>query len=544
MEKNSIVNGREKFDEADGVYFYGHFSVDVPSFEITKGERRLIESLVSSMKEETERDESHFKFKEMVGRKAKNVWMKGLFQTSAGYFFGFERKSQPHQSNLDIPSLKETLFDKANKIFKQSKQKYKHQETQKFGADLVNVKIVNGKVKGSLRCIFCEPENEKGEVGVYCKQELNSAFWVASNLTKHIERYHRDLNQHEFSDDDDIEHLIPNTQNRSTTTKKQQSNKIKGNASTESLLRKIPKSQILIQPQKQLLMLPHKSNLQEQLKPENLLSNDYVQSRPNHSESLIALEIEPQFDLQTHEMSHFTVNEEDDCMFDQSMSADELETSQSTSLNEQLQHQITLQTIKMSNAAAMNEEKIVKVANIKFHVDIGSISPNGNCLFSSIAHQLYQVVLKSAEHERLTSKLREDVVDHIKANISDYVSCLKPRLPKPKKNASTDFNMQCVNFLNKGLSMDGFWGGTETVKAISELFKVNIATVTMDGMCSMVFPFTPESSRTLLILYRNRSHYDSIISLSDVNIKKLAKCVIDANGKAVKNNSSNDVIEL
>lgn len=434
LDRSAKANGRDQFDDTDGVYFYGHFAVDIPSFEITKGEKRLLESLVAYVKLKSEEDETHFEFKEMSGRRAKKFWMKELYPTSAGYFFGFERNCRDNfqpQPNVNISSLKETLFTKANKIFIQSKKLYKILEIQKFGADLINVRINNGKIKGSIKCIFCDPASKIAEVSLYCKQELNSAFWVGSNLTKHIKIHHAVSNEnhpsefnsdydieasnfagkHEFSDCDEL-----GTENEDPNTGIKTDRQIKTTNEIPMFMQEAANSESGNEHNTQLL------------KPKIITPQTQIASNDDSRFStLVKLVIEPQVSDDNFENSHTTFDDDDndsDCPFMESIISDSFETSEST-IEDQLYHQMTIQTIKMSNSAALNDEKSFTFSNVHLQVKVGVTKPDGNCLFSSISHQLSLTVLDTITHEKNAKKLRQDVVTHIRSNIKDYVDQMK-----------------------------------------------------------------------------------------------------------------------
>lgn len=539
LEKISLANGHEQFNEDDGVFFYSHFSVDKTSFEITKGERRLIDTLVLYISNKAKEDETHFEFREAFGRRARNEWVKGLYQTCVGYFFGYERKlntaRRPFQpSNLE--THRTSLFSKAKMAFEAHAKKFGLKEKQTFGMDLVKVEIINGAVRGKVRCTFCEPTSEKGEVGVYFKGDLNCGFWINSNLGKHISKYHYGIDQkipqmNTPKNAVNNENTLPNQHAKSISTQnnKRELKQVHEPKSSRAILGAIGPS---------LYEMNHSIQIEHDQE-----SNESLTTK---------LEIEPNYpESGESDRSHIAdVNDSEDSdgapysMDSSNTDYEELDLSTSTSVEDQLHRQMIIQIIKMSNAASTNCDDLVKVTNKHLQIKICSIKADGNCLFSSIAHQLSQTVVDSQDHQQLSNDLRVKVVRHIVSNLSEYVDCIKNRFLQNDPNSKIDIEQRCIQFLDTYLSKSGFWGGVESIQAISRLYEVNIATVTEDGMCSMVQPFDSTFGRTLLVFYRGRSHYDSLIEAPEINVQRFAKYVIDSKKKSLKNKSETDVIEL
>lgn len=73
--------------------------------------------------------------------------------------------------------------------------------------------------------------------------------------------------------------------------------------------------------------------------------------------------------------------------------------------------------------------------------------------------------------------------------------------------------------MNSLLSKSTTWGGTESLKAISELEKINIIIFSEDDKPYFPFEFKDDYTRTVAIASRlnetktKRDHYDSIILL-------------------------------
>lgn len=131
-----------------------------------------------------------------------------------------------------------------------------------------------------------------------------------------------------------------------------------------------------------------------------------------------------------------------------------------------------------------------------------------------------------------------EVVKHIHDNFLDSSVCLKTRVYQkiPLKNENIkekckqtatvdepekDSEDKCKKFLD-GLSVDA-WGGSETFKAFSEKYKVNIFVMNDDGTSNIPNRFEISHKKSLIIFYSNKSHYDSVVSISEETLLKHAK---------------------
>lgn len=69
--------------------------------------------------------------------------------------------------------------------------------------------------------------------------------------------------------------------------------------------------------------------------------------------------------------------------------------------------------------------------------------------------------------------------------------------------------------MEKNLSKSNYWGGSETLLSISELFIANIVVFDENGPYSFATGFNEERRRVLFLAYRNANHYDSICYLDN-----------------------------
>lgn len=79
-----------------------------------------------------------------------------------------------------------------------------------------------------------------------------------------------------------------------------------------------------------------------------------------------------------------------------------------------------------------------------------------------------------------------------------------------------DIDKECLFFLNQILPINRCWGGAETLKAVSIIYKVNIIIFYEEGPCRVVN--SDFHDKTICIAYRIdrtkeeliRNHYDSV----------------------------------
>lgn len=208
-------------------------------------------------------------------------------------------------------------------------------------------------------------------------------------------------------------------------------------------------------------------------------------------------------------------------------------------LRDQFSTQMTIQCIKMKNAVLLNDESVAifefKKDELKETLEICSIQPDGDCLYASITHQLFQIEINSMRHKQLTAELKKKVLEHIKNNISAFELHLKSRVTEYKEeNEIVNLNEEYQYFLDCRLSNRLSWGGSETIKAVTELYKVNILVVDENGSCSLGnhynCNYSSEYNRSIILLYKDLmssnvsknipNHYDTVVGISDSAIEQ------------------------
>lgn len=206
----------------------------------------------------------------------------------------------------------------------------------------------------------------------------------------------------------------------------------------------------------------------------------------------------------------------------------------------QLLAQMSIQSIKMVNTAILNKD-VVEYLRIKQKVNeikTCQIKPDGDCLFAAITHQLNQVKINSVQHNNLTAALKNQVIEHIKANVDDFEGYLRGRVDEYKsKDDINNLKEEFQIFLNVRLPLRLSWGGSETMKAVTELLKVNILVINEFGDCKLEFRYRPEYNRCVILSFRSfklndtLDHYDSVIEISEDALTKFANQAAESEWK-------------
>lgn len=206
--------------------------------------------------------------------------------------------------------------------------------------------------------------------------------------------------------------------------------------------------------------------------------------------------------------------------------------------------QLYVQNLRNNKCTAMHKEELKNfIVDIKSRknvsplVKICPILRDGNCLFGSLAHQLFNVQVNSTEHKLETNKLRQEVIEHIVNRISTFQHDLIDRMLSDSDfhfNA-TDLKSSCVKFVNQRLAQNGYWGGMETLKAVAEIYSTNILIVNEDGSSNLGNRFNPKYERTIILSFqpsnrrlKQRDHYDSVAEISENLLSKFARDAIES----------------
>lgn len=203
--------------------------------------------------------------------------------------------------------------------------------------------------------------------------------------------------------------------------------------------------------------------------------------------------------------------------------------------------QLAEQVNVMMNAALKNSESredMGFIVNKTMHtLNVALCNQDGNCLFSSLAHQLFQDKMSSKEHKSKARQLRKRTVEYIldPKNFPKFMHDLKDRVYDTKKKDEIDnIETECKLWVKLCLGKDRIWGGTETIYAIAELEKVNVL-IFNEHFEPHVLRNMNKYDRTVCLAYRLprdedgkvissvRYHNDSVCDINSSTLYEVAK---------------------
>lgn len=151
------------------------------------------------------------------------------------------------------------------------------------------------------------------------------------------------------------------------------------------------------------------------------------------------------------------------------------------------------------------------------HCTVQLIAKDGNCMFGSIAHQIFRYDARTVMHRALTRTIREMIVEHITLNLhnDEYVLMIKSRVQEEFPHMLDDDDMlTCMTYL-RALNQDGFWGASESLLAAATLFDCDIEIYRECGYRTLVTCEGNNATNLIRLVYRGPinawNHYDSFL---------------------------------
>lgn len=511
---NGFQSEPQAFLDAEKIHFFGQYATCPTKFEIQRGERKLIKALVeyvNQIVDSTTPDKCGLRYFSMTENIKKGtiksktidaIFSNSTMCCSAGRFFGKREQistvktTRPDVTHVvdDDQLLREDLFDKVKKLLNSMND---IDEPMLFTIDMVSIEsTARGEVKGVVACPQCHKKNvTKKHTIQYNKSP--STYWILSNFKKHLNN-----------------HMKPD--NRRVELKKELS-KVALAFEDDPV-----GAEVKVGPGDVSSMVP--ANVYE-----------------------IKIITEKQLPQNTYQILGTGDEQPEVGIIDDLMGAinknnNILTATDDREKNEKLIYkQICDQNIKMSEATISHNEAEKNMSfsfnsNSTGTIKVAAIKKDGDCLFGALAHQLFFHKLNSKPHKISNKELRADVVEYIQANVGAFERYIKGRLyemsDESKEANSSEF------FLSNYLARPGFWGGMESLKAVSEIFNVNILIFNENGAFHSVNDLNFEHGRSVAIAFRNsagqqkkkkmynnidRNHYDSVTKISQADIYKCAR---------------------
>lgn len=232
--------------------------------------------------------------------------------------------------------------------------------------------------------------------------------------------------------------------------------------------------------------------------------------------------------------------------------------------------QLSVQNLKMKNAICLHKDAKEDFSfnlskDVAGTIKVAKMKPDGNCLFSALTHQLFYLKVDSKEHQTATMDIRQKSAVYIKENFSLFAHAIKGRVLEHNNNAlDVDVNTASSLLVNQLLPKSGYWGGFESMKAISLLYKINILIFSEDGDFYFANGFNADHERSVFLAFRDankletkaknsnnakkkknsspKNHYDSVVDIDTNLISECSKCCAEILEKSKVN--SNSIISL
>lgn len=234
------------------------------------------------------------------------------------------------------------------------------------------------------------------------------------------------------------------------------------------------------------------------------------------------------------------------------------------SLRDEIFNQISAQILEKGGDVLLHsevtEQIMFRINDIEVNVNIAKIKGDGHCMYAALCHQLHSLEISSENHDLFTENLRLEVINYLRNHLTEFRITLKGRLleewdescadelKRSKDLTAEDWMEHINNLLNFQMPKQSFWGGVETLKAVADIYKVNIAIINEGGDIYFVTGFNSKFNRTLVLAYRyskfskKRNHYDSVSEIGNQIIFSAAEYLsqIQLNGQNESNKLSEE----
>lgn len=547
------IERRESCGSIDKKHFFGKYYMTSPhTFEFTPGERLLIIQMSKHVKSILDRNDEpnsgikYFKIDETDKKLRKNIYQgTEYYQHFCGRFFTlsndltFGTISKPISENrkdmiADTEKLKSQLAaDVQNWLITKSTEEY----SSSFEDSMISVESEsNGKIIGKIVCVFCKVSKKRiNRIRVSLKCSDSRIYWILSNFDTHVGRCHAACsNVFSVDETDEID------------------------SSGKNALNIIQKRSKMKEKAEKQIKTPKEKLFSKIDRAKRSIITDKSKSTVDESTATIQMSVEIVTDS-----SHQVLNDVD--------------------LEKAIYEQISTQILKLIQFTMGVKCTQCEMA---FNTDDGhehtlltlKIYRDGHCMFRSLAHQLWLEMLGTKEQNDSTLDLRAKIVAYINDNLSSFSWELKGSVfemygDNPKMSDESFAKAECIRYLNEDLAKSA-WGGGETIKALTHMYKVNVLVVNEIGHYNYPAGFNINYPSSVILAYRItekkssqtddevwesfedeeetsieyceeiiRDHYDSVTHIEQDVILKIAKSIALVESKKA-GYSNRSVIEL
>lgn len=462
-------------------------------FQFHAGDLKLIKTLVEHVRTEADENGTNKGLHKFRSKKKKTthtiVSNKMLKENIA-------TEQLENQMYLDTPELQERRASLKKDLLRKTVK-----FLDSFGVDghiaaildesLVEVHFDGNQIYGTVPCVICKYENAKKQQPkrVYYHQSPTSSYWVLANLGNHLKGPHKLT-------------AVNEPQPKTKRNTKRKNDAIKNALKPQNCSAAIVSEHIIeddSEPTEKVVVISENETYEEV----------HVKVEPNHEDSLqiISAQLPPKADIQV------------DLLY------------------KHLSDQIAVMIGKVLTNSDEQKSMTFVLDGQKRSIKVAPINKDGNCLFAAICHQISPTALDTAQHTNETANLRKNVVDYIlkPENYTSFERELKNRVLDEWEGEDKieNFTMECKLFTRFKLSRSGVWGGYESVKAIGEIFHINIIVIKEDGDCYIANRSTEMYERSILLAYRKTKdrnktvyyHYDSICDINSEALYEVAKFI-------------------
>lgn len=497
----------------DYVAYFGEFYEDDPeSFKFTDGERMHIQSLVDYVKSVVDKNGENSGVLEFSlnssGKVKKNVKSNDT-ETAAK-----SKEPKPSMQSASatkpgpemIEKLEQKLFNNILKVLKSKKvdQDVIHQ----LNIDNVHVNINdNGRISGRFQCILCANSGaDKSDFCASCTQKNSGNYWILSNYAEHVGKHNKKR----------VKNTGKKMRKRNENIQYESVDQ-KDDTDDEIIAKRSMKSRNFA-----IILDESNENIIYEDSIDDWSSDDCANNSKievfciDDSNVSIGLSIEPSSD----QMSVATR-----CIYDQ------------------LSAQITRMNDTILNNNEDEHDMQFNINNTTKTLQIVEIPGDGDCLFRALAHQISGDAVDLVSLAQIAYQLRTDVVAHVKTNFKSFKMDLKSTVySKHEGEVILDIQQACKDFVRHDLPKSTEWGGSESLKAVSQLKSVNILIINENGDCyTLPTGFDCSCERTVILAYRqfrldkterqvndgsnawlNLNHYDSVVRIDQTDIFEIS----------------------